>query len=91
VSVLEKVGCEYAKAVVQPGFLLSTNDVRNPSAEATTLSGKFYSEVWLNGSREIADEVIRKNEKEPHDALEVARRNKEATECARLIGISIIT
>jgi hypothetical protein len=48
-SVLEKVRCEHAKAVVQPGFSLSANDIRNPSAEAAALSGKFYSEVWLKG------------------------------------------
>jgi hypothetical protein len=47
VSVLEKVSCEHAKAVVQPGFLLSDDDIKNPSADATALSGKFYSEVWL--------------------------------------------
>jgi hypothetical protein len=60
VSILEKVGCDHAKAVVQPDFAFSANDVRNPSAEATTLGGKFYSEVWLKGGREIADEAIRK-------------------------------
>jgi hypothetical protein len=60
VSILEKVGCDHAKAVVQPDFAFSANDVRNPSAEATTLGGKFYSEVWLKGGREIADKAIRK-------------------------------
>jgi hypothetical protein len=49
VSVLEKVGCEHAKAVVQPGFSLLADDIKNPLAEATALSGKFYSEVWLKG------------------------------------------
>jgi hypothetical protein len=57
-SVLEKVGCKHAKAVVQPGFSLSANDIRDPSAEATALGGKFYSEIWLRGGREIADEAI---------------------------------
>jgi hypothetical protein len=60
VSVLEKVGYKHAKAVVQPGFSLSTNDIKNPSPKATALGGKFYSEVWLKGGREIADEAIRK-------------------------------
>jgi hypothetical protein len=70
VSVLEKVGCEHAKAVVQPRFSILANDIKNPSAEASTLSGKFYSKVWLKGGRDIADEAIRKNKKESHDALE---------------------
>jgi hypothetical protein len=37
----------------------------------------------MKGGREIADEAIRKNEKESHDAQE------EAAERARLIGTSI--
>jgi hypothetical protein len=90
-SVLEKVGCEHAKAVVQPEFSLSSDDIRNPSAESTALGGKFYSEVWLKGGREIVDEAIRKKEKEIHDALEEARKTEKAAERARLIGKSYMT
>jgi hypothetical protein len=90
-SVLEKVDCDHAKVVVQSGFLLSANYIRNLSTEATAVGGKFYSEVWLKGGREIADEAIRNKEKESHDALEETRRAEEATERARLIGISIMT
>jgi hypothetical protein len=91
VSVLEKVGCEHAKAVVMSGFSLLADDIKNSSADTTALSGKFYSEVLLKGGREIADEAIRRNEKESHDALEEANRAKETAERARLIGISITT
>jgi hypothetical protein len=49
VTILEKVGCDHVKAVVQLDFAFSANDVRNPSTEATTLDGKFFSEVWLKG------------------------------------------
>jgi hypothetical protein len=91
VSILEKDGYDHAKAVVQSDFIFLANDVRNPSAEATTLSGKFYSKVWLKGGGEIVDEAIRKNEKESNDALEEAKRVEEATERARLIGIPFIT
>jgi hypothetical protein len=45
VSILEKVGCDHAKAIDQPEFAFSANDIKNPSAEATTLGGKFYSKV----------------------------------------------
>jgi hypothetical protein len=48
-SIMEKVGCDHAKVVAQPNFVFLANDVRNPSPEATTLGGKFYSEVWLKG------------------------------------------
>jgi hypothetical protein len=44
----EKAGCDHAKAVMQPEFLVSSNDIREPSAEATALGVKFYSDVWMN-------------------------------------------
>jgi hypothetical protein len=59
VSLFEKAGCDHAKSIIQPELLVSANGIREPSAEATTLGGKFYSEVWMNGGREIADEAIR--------------------------------
>jgi hypothetical protein len=90
-SILEKVGYDNAKAVAQPDFAFSTDDIRNPSAEATTLGGKFYSKVWLKGGREIADEAIKRYEKESHDASEEAKRAEEGVERARLIGIQFLT
>jgi hypothetical protein len=87
---LEKASCDHAKAVVQPEFALSVDDMKNPSVEAFALSGKFYSEVWLKGGREAADEAIRRKEKETHDASEEARRAKEAAERARLIGMHLL-
>jgi hypothetical protein len=72
-------------------ILLSANDIKNPSAEASVLGEKFYSEVWLKGGGYITDEAIRNKEKETHDALEEARRTEEAAEHARLIGTFIMT
>jgi hypothetical protein len=86
-SILEKVGCDHAKAVAQPDFDFSADDIKNHSVEATTLGGKFYSEIWLKGGREIVDEAIKRNEKESHDALEEAKRDEEVAERARLIGM----
>jgi myosin heavy subunit len=37
ISVLEKVGCEHANAVVQLGFSISASDIKNPSAEVAAL------------------------------------------------------
>jgi hypothetical protein len=51
------------------------------------MGGKFYSKVWMKGGREIADEAIKKNEKESHDDREEAKRSEEAAERARLIVI----
>jgi hypothetical protein len=85
-SILEKASCDHTKAVTQPNFAFSADDIRNPSTEATNLGGKFYSKVWLKGGREIVDEAIKRNEKESHDASEEAKRAEEAIERARLIG-----
>jgi hypothetical protein len=60
VSILEKAGYDHAKVVAQPDFAFSADNVKNPSAGATSLGGKFYSEVWLKGGQEIANEAIRK-------------------------------
>jgi hypothetical protein len=37
VLLLEKAGCEHAKAVIQPEFSLSADDIKEPSTEATAL------------------------------------------------------
>jgi hypothetical protein len=37
VSLVEKAGCEQAKAVTQPEFSVSANDIKEPSFEATAL------------------------------------------------------
>jgi hypothetical protein len=41
----------------------------------------------MNGGRELANEIIKKNEKETHEAREEARRAEEAAERERRIGI----
>jgi hypothetical protein len=41
--------------------VFSVNNTKGPSAEATLMGGKFYSNVWMKGGREIADEAIKKN------------------------------
>jgi hypothetical protein len=86
-SIIEKVGYDHVKAVAQPEFALSTDDMKNPSAKASALCGKIYTKVWLKGEREITDEAIRRKEKEAHDASKEARRAAEAAERARLIGM----
>jgi transposase InsO family protein len=63
-------------------------DTKDPSTEATLMGGKFYSDVWVNGGRELAHEIIKKNEKYTHDAREEARRTEEAAERERRIGIA---
>jgi hypothetical protein len=86
-AILEKAGCDHVKAAAQAKTAFSTDDTRYPSAEATLVGGKFYFDVWVNGGRELANEIIKKNEKETHDTREEARRAEEAAERARRIGI----
>jgi hypothetical protein len=62
-SILEKSDCEHGKAIAQPGFVFSVDDIKDLSAKASALGGRFYSDVWMKGGREIADEAIRKMKK----------------------------
>jgi hypothetical protein len=86
-AILEKAGCEHMKAAAQVEAAFSLNDMKDPSAEATLMGGKFYFDVWVNGGRELAHEIIKKNEKDTHDAREEGRRTEEAAERERHIGI----
>jgi hypothetical protein len=86
-AILEKAGCDHVKAAAQAEVAFSIDDTKDPSAEATLVGGKFYSDVWVNGGRELAKEIIKKNEKDTHDAREEARRTEEVDERERRIGI----
>jgi hypothetical protein len=49
------------KLSAQAEAAFSTDDTKDPSAEATLVGGKFYSDVWVNGGRELANKIIKKN------------------------------
>jgi hypothetical protein len=44
-AILEKVGCDHVKAIAQAEAAFSIDDTKDPSAEATLMGGKFYSDV----------------------------------------------
>ena len=88
-TILEKAVCEHVKAAARPESIFSADDTKDPSTEASTLGGKFYSDVWMKGGREMADEVIKKNEKESHDAREKAKQDEEAAKLGMIIGTFI--
>jgi hypothetical protein len=67
-TIPEKAGCEHVKAAANAKAAFSIDDTKDPSAKATLMGGKFYSDVWVNGGRELAHEIIKKNEKDTHDA-----------------------
>jgi hypothetical protein len=87
VAILEEAGCDHVKAIAQAEAAFSIDDTKDPSAEATLVGGKFYSDVWVNGGRKLANEIIKKNEKDTHDAREEAKRAEETAERERRIGI----
>jgi hypothetical protein len=86
-AILEKAGCDHVKAMAQAKATFSIDDTKDPSAKATLMGGKFYNDVWVNGGRELAHEIIKKNEKDTHDARAEAKRAEEAAERERRIGI----
>jgi hypothetical protein len=63
-SLLEKAGFEHVKSIIWPEFTVSADDIKVPSPEAIALGGKFYSEIWVSGRREVADEAIIQSEEE---------------------------
>jgi hypothetical protein len=44
-AILEKSGCEHVKAATQTKVVFSVENTKDPSAEATLMGGKFYSNV----------------------------------------------
>jgi hypothetical protein len=60
---------------------------KDPSAEASFMGGNFYSDIWANGGREMAHEIMKKSEKDIHDARVAAKEAEKAAEHERRIGI----
>jgi hypothetical protein len=87
-AILEKAGCDHIKTMAQTEVAFSINDTKDPSGEATLMGGKFFNDVWVNGGREMAHEIINKSEKDTHDARVEARRVEEAPEREKRIGIA---
>jgi hypothetical protein len=85
-AILEKAGCDHIKTMVQAEAAFSVNDTKDPLAEASLMGVKFYSDIWVNGGREMAHEIMKKSEKDTHDARVEARQAEEAVERKKRIG-----
>jgi hypothetical protein len=72
-AILEKAGCDHVKTMAQGEGVFSVDDLKDPSAEATLMGGEFYNDVWVNGGRDLAHEIIKKSEKDTHDARAEAK------------------
>jgi hypothetical protein len=57
-TILERKGCEHVKFLAQSEAALSSEDIKDPSAEASLVGGKFLTDIWDNGGREMAQEII---------------------------------
>jgi hypothetical protein len=87
-TVLERRGCEDVKSLAQSEAALSSEDIKDPSAEASMVGRKFFTGIWDNGGREMAQEIIQKSEKGIHDARKVTEAAEKSTEPEGKIGIN---
>jgi hypothetical protein len=85
-AILEE-GCNHVKNLAQAEAALSVDDTKDPSAEASFLGGKFFTDIWENGGREMAHEIMKKSKKDIHDAREAAKEAEKVAELERRIGI----
>jgi hypothetical protein len=76
VAILEKVGCKHVKTLAQAEAAFSIDDTKDPSAEASLMGRKFFTDIWENGGRRMAHEIIKKSEKDTHDTREATKQLK---------------
>jgi hypothetical protein len=87
-AILEKAGCEHVKTLAQAEAAFSIDDTKDPSAEASSIGGKFFTNIWKNGGRGMAQEIMKKSEKDIHDAPETTKAVEKVAELERRIGIT---
>jgi hypothetical protein len=83
---LERKGCEHVKSLAQSEATLSSEDIKDPSVEASMISGKIFTDIWDNDGREMAQEIIQKSEKGIHDARKIAEAAEKSTKPEGQIG-----
>jgi hypothetical protein len=87
-AILEKAGCEHVKTLAQTKAAFSIDDIKDPSAEANSIGGKIFTDIWENGGRGMTHEIIKKNEKDIHDTRESIKAAEKAAELERRICIT---
>jgi hypothetical protein len=87
-AILEKAWCKHVKTLAQVKAVFSTDDTKDPSAEASSIGGNFFTDIWENGGRGMAQEIMKKSEKDIHDAREATKKAERAAELERRIGIT---
>jgi hypothetical protein len=86
-AILEKAVCNHVKTLAQAEAAFSVEDTKDPSAEASLLGGKFFTNIWENGGREMAHEIMKKSEKDIHDYREAAKKSEKTAELERRIAL----
>jgi hypothetical protein len=86
-TILERKDCDHVKFLAQSEAALSSEDIKDPSAEASLVGGKFFTDICDNGGREMAQEIIRKSEKGIHDARKVAEATEKSADPEEQLGI----
>jgi hypothetical protein len=76
------------KILAQAEAAFSIDDTKDPSAEASLVGRKFFTDIWENGGRGMAHEIIKKSEKDTHDAREATKATERTAELQRRIGIA---
>jgi hypothetical protein len=87
-AILEKAWCEHVKILAQAEAAFSVDVTKDPSVEASLIGGKFFTDIWENGDRGMAHEIIKKSEKYTYDAREATKAAEKAAELERRIGIA---
>jgi hypothetical protein len=87
-TVLERKGCNLVKSLAQTETALSSEDIKDPSAESSLVGGKIFTDIWDNGGREMAQEIIQRSEKGIHDARKIAEAAEKGAEPEGQIGIN---
>jgi hypothetical protein len=85
-TILERKGCDHVKFLAQSEAALSSEDIKDPSAEASLVGGKFFTDIWDNGGREMAQEIIQKSKKGIHDTRKVAETVEKSADVEVPIG-----
>jgi hypothetical protein len=57
-------------------------------AEASSIGGNFFTDIWENGGQGMAHEIMKKSEKDIHDTREAAKAAEKVAELERRIGIT---
>jgi hypothetical protein len=74
--------------LAQAEAAFSIDDTKDPSAEASSIGGNFFTDIWENGGRGMVHEIMKKSEKDIHDAREATKEAERAVELERRIGIT---